>query len=67
MSVPKPITDTERINWLEAHPHPTSIVGGKEDGAEAKFWGVGAHSGTLRETIDHMIVTGSKRQEGIAG
>lgn len=57
------VTDTDRINWLEANPNPTSVVGGIDDGAEAKFWGIGAHTGTLRETIDHMIITGSTRKK----
>lgn len=57
------ITDTDRINWLEARPLPASIHGGLDDGGDAKFWGIGAHSGTLRETIDHMIRTGSERQK----
>lgn len=57
------ITDTDRINWLEARPLPASIHGGLDDGSDAKFWGIGAHSGTLRETIDHMILTGSEHQK----
>ena len=57
------ITDTDRINWLEARPLPAEIHGGNEDGHQAKFWGISAYGGTLRETIDHMIKTGSERQK----
>lgn len=55
------ISDTDRINWLESKPLPTKVKGGLDDGHVAKFWGISAHSGTLRETIDHMILTGSER------
>jgi hypothetical protein len=46
------ITDTDRINWLESKPLPAEVRGGNEDGHTAKFWGISAHDGTLREAID---------------
>lgn len=51
------ITDTDRINWLEAHPLPTEVRGGVEDGHTGKAWVVAAHAGTLREAIDVLILS----------
>jgi hypothetical protein len=59
------ITDTDRINWLESRPLPAEVKGGPNDGADAKFWGISAYDGTLRETIDCMINTGSERQKPV--
>lgn len=59
------ITDTDRINWLAARPLPAEVKGGRDDGHTAKFWGISAYSGTLREIIDHMIRTGSEKQKTI--
>jgi hypothetical protein len=56
MNKPKPITDTDRINWLEAHPLPTEVHGGSDDGHVAKAWAIAAHSGTLRDAIDAIIL-----------
>lgn len=47
--------DKVRLDWLETHPLKTEIKGGSEDGHTGTFWGCGAHSGTLRETIDVMM------------
>lgn len=44
--------DKARLDWLAAHPLETQIKGGSDDGHVGIFWGIGAHSGTLRETID---------------
>ena len=59
------ITDTERVNWLDAHPLPAEVRGGNDDGATAKFWGISAYDGRVREAIDHMIRTGSQRQKPV--
>jgi len=59
------ITDTERVNWLDAHPLPAEVRGGNEDGATAKFWGISAYDGSVREAIDTMIRTGSQRQKPV--
>ena len=34
------ITDTDRINWLEAHPLPVEVRGGPDDGHTARLWGL---------------------------
>jgi len=44
--------DEARLDWLESHPLKSEIHGGSEDGHTGKFWGVGAHSGTLRDAVD---------------
>lgn len=54
------VTDTDRINWLEAHPLPTEVRGGAEDGHIGKAWAVAAHSGTLREAIDMLMLSENK-------
>jgi hypothetical protein len=59
------ISDTDRINWLEARPLPAEMRGGSDDGAVATFWGISAFTGTLRETLDHMIKTGSEQRKAV--
>ena len=49
------VTDFDRIQYLERHPLKQEVVGGAEDGHQGVCWAVGAHSGTLRETLDILI------------
>lgn len=56
------ITDTDRIEWLEKHPLPTEVHGGRDDGITGKAWAIAAHDGTLREAIDFMIMTERREQ-----
>ena len=48
------LRDSDRLDWLDAHPLKAQINGGSDDGHTGKFWGLGAHSGTLREVIDEV-------------
>lgn len=50
------LEDTERLDWMDRHPLPTEIHGGAEDGHTGKAWGVAAHEGTLRDTLDKLRV-----------
>lgn len=59
--------DTEILDWLDAHPLPAQIRGGPDDGHTAKFWGISAYDGTLREAVTRMILTSSTRKKHITG
>lgn len=48
------LQDADRLDWLERHPLRAEVHGGSDDGHTGTFWGLGAHSGTLREAIDHL-------------
>lgn len=37
------IDDSERLDWLEANPLPTQVIGGQEDGHIGKVWAVSCH------------------------
>lgn len=59
------ITDTDRMNWLEAHQLPAEILGGAEDGATSNFWGLASKAPTLREAVDYYIITGEEPQRHV--
>jgi hypothetical protein len=44
--------DSERLDWLEAHPLKAEVRGGSEDGHQSTAWAVAASNATLRETLD---------------
>lgn len=51
--------DSARLDWLEAHPLKTEVVGGAQDGAESKAWAIACHAKwTLREAIDAARAAG---------
>lgn len=54
------LQDTERLNWLEAHPLRAGIHGGADDGSTGTFWGCGSANLGLRETIDTISAMPSK-------
>jgi len=58
------ITDTDRINWLEAHPLPVEVRGGPDDGHTARAWGLVAATGTLREAIDATMQASNEPSNG---
>jgi hypothetical protein len=44
--------DSELLDWLEAHPLATEVVGGADDGATGKAWAIACDARwTLREAI----------------
>ncbi len=52
------MTDTDRLNWLDAHPSPAEIKGGVDDGREAIVWGISAYVGNIRDAIDQAVLMG---------
>ena len=55
--------DKAVVDWLEANPIKTEIHGGSDDGHQGTFWGIGAHSGTLREAVRDAKAQGLKPKE----
>lgn len=45
--------DGERLDWMEAHPLPAEVVGGRDDGLVARAWSIACvYNFSLREALD---------------
>lgn len=49
--------DTCRLDFMDAHPLPTEVRGGCDDGHQGQAWAIAAHSGNLRDALDAWMLS----------
>ena len=46
------VADKRRLDFMDAHPLPTEVHGGCDDGHQGTAWAIATHSGSLRYALD---------------